>query len=233
MLYHSEAVFIHVPKTGGMSITRFLVNALDGPVTVFAAPRAKEHTFSLADTVEAHDKLSFIAGRRHGPCDAAVKEIEEAGLPVPPLAFSIAREPVSLMVSYYKHMQKPAVWQRRGQDPEKLKGAPKLAMEKSFDAFIRGAEYYNMTDDQIGDYYRPHGFARLDVVALEHLNDYLQYRFGHHAAFDLAKMQHRNTSKHVKEKVEVSDDTRAFLAAKYPLLAETYRKALERGWEAA
>ena len=231
MLYTEEAVFIHVPKTGGMSITRFLVNALDLPVTVFAAPRAAEHTRNLAASVEALDKLAFVEGRRHAPCPVAVEEIRAAGLPLPQFAFSIVREPVSLMVSYYKHMQKPHVWKLRGQEAGQLKGAPKLAVEGDFDAFVRGAEFYNMTDAQIADYYRPGGFPRLDIVALEHLNDYLRHRFGHHAAFDLAKMERRNTSKAVKAKVEITDETRAFVAEKYPRLTETYRRALDRGWE--
>ncbi len=230
MLYHEEAVFIHVPKTGGMSITRFLVNALDGPVTIFAAERAEDHSYTLAATEEARAKMRFAPGRRHGPCDAAVKEIEAAGLPLPACAFSIAREPGSLMVSYYKHMQKPSVWRLRGQNKEQLTGAPKLATEGTFDDFVRGASFYNMSDAQIDDYYQPHGFPRLDIVALDHLNDYLQHRFGHHDAFDLAKMDRRNTSKHVKEKVVISDETRAFLAETYPRLTATYAKALERGW---
>ncbi|WP_238368361.1 sulfotransferase family 2 domain-containing protein [Mesobacterium pallidum] len=231
MLYHEDALFIHVPKTAGMSVVRFLVNALDGPVTVFAPARAKEHTFSLPATDEARTKMRFVAGRRHGTCDAAMKEIEAAGLAPPACAFAIARDPVSLMVSYYKHMQKPAVWKWRGQSESKLSGAPRLAVEGTFDEFVRGADFYNMTDDEIADYYRPHGFARLDIVALDHLNNYLQHRFGHHAAFDLSKMEHRNTSRHIKEKVIVSDETRAFLAEKYPRLTATYAEALERGWQ--
>lgn len=233
MLYHDEAVFIHVPKTGGMSVTRFLVNALDGPVTIFAAARAEEHAFKMALSPAAFDKLRFVPGRRHGTCDAACNEIEGAGLPLPRRAFAIAREPVSLMVSYYKHMQKPSVWRLRGQQGETLTGAPKLATEGTFDEFVRGASFYNMTDDEIAKFYEPFGFAALDIVALEHLNDYLQHRFGHHAAFDLEKMEHRNTSSHVRQTVEASDETRAYLAAQYPRLAAAYAAALERRWAEA
>lgn len=231
MLYTEEAVFIHVPKTGGMSVTRFLVNALDLPVTVFAAAKAERHTREKMPADEAAAaKLHFVAGRRHGTCATAVQEIRDAGLPVPPVAFSIVREPGSLMVSYFKHMQKPAVWRLRGQSPDKLTGAPKLAVEGDFDTFVRQAEFYNMSDDDIDDYYQPHGFPRLDVVALEHLNEYLQMRFGHHRAFSLDKMEHRNTSKAVKTRVEVTPDIRTFLEGKYPKLHQTYQRALSRPW---
>jgi hypothetical protein len=232
MIHTDEAVFIHVPKTGGMSVTSFLINALDIPVTVFAFARAEAHTRKQTETPFAAGKLRFVAGRRHAPCDVAARDVAAAGLAMPPLAFSVVREPVSLMVSYYKYMRTPKVWKQRGMEPDSLTGAPKLAMEEDFEGFLRKVDFYGMTDDQIADYYRPHGFARLDIVALEHLGPYLEHRFGHHRAFDIAELKQRNTSRGAGIEVEVTPEARAVIAAKYPRMAETHARALERPWAA-
>lgn len=231
MIYCEEAVFIHVPKTGGMSVTRFLVNALDCPVTVFAAAQAEGHARGMAATPEAAAKLTFVVGRRHAVCPVAAQEIEAAGLPLPPRAFSIAREPVDLMMSYYKYMHRPQVWRQRGMEEGNLKGAPKIALESTFDEFVRQVDFYGMTDRDLMRYYRPDRFGRLDIVALPHLNDYLTHRFGHHRAFDLEKMEHRNTTKTVKVEAAASDATRAYIATeRYPLLTEVWETALRREW---
>ena len=231
MLYTPEAVFIHVPKTGGMSVTRFLVNALDTPVWVFAAERAgRNHTPKLPETPGAAAKLHAVTGRRHASCPTAAEEIRAAGLDLPPVAFSIVREPVALMVSYYKYMHMPKVWKQRGMEPGNLTGAPRLAVEGTFDDFVRRADFYGMDDARLARYYRPAAFERLDIVALEHLDDYLRHRFGHHRAFDGARMDRRNSSGQVEVEVEFGPGTEAAIAAKYPRLAETYRTALKRDW---
>lgn len=232
MICTDEAAFIHVPKTGGMSVTRFLINALDGPVVLFAAGKVDGHIKQLAATPEAAAKMRLVKGRRHARCHTAAEEIRGAGLKLPPLAFSIVREPVSLMVSYYKYMQSPKVWRQRGMEPDKLIGAPKLAMELPFAEFVAKADFYGLTDIQIDEYYQPAEFARLDVVALDHLGEYLTARFAHHAAFDIGKLERRNTSKGVKSEVEVTDAARILIDEKYPLLTQTHRKAQARGWKA-
>ena len=48
MIYSKEATFVHVPKTGGMSVTQFLVNALDCPMTIFAQEKATKHSQNAA-----------------------------------------------------------------------------------------------------------------------------------------------------------------------------------------
>jgi len=232
MLYTKDFVFIHVEKTGGMSMTRFLINAIDDPVTVFVPDRGRDHALKMPASPEAAAKLTCHTGTRHEKPPAALALLDKHGLTVPGFAFAVIRDPVDLMHSYYKHLQKPKVWKRRGMDANTLKRAPKLAMELPFAEFAREALFYNMDDDKLMTFYEPAGFDRLDVVPLKRINEYLTLRFGHHAAFDLAKMEHRNSSKYDKDKDRPDAETIAHIRATYPRVQTAYEAAMaQESWE--
>ncbi|MGB3314374.1 MAG: hypothetical protein WBB85_08170 [Albidovulum sp.] len=228
MLYTKEFVFIHVEKTGGMSLTRFLINALDDPVTVFVPDRGRDHALAMPTTPEAAAKLTCHAGTRHEKPPAALELLEKHGLPVPPFAFAVIRSPVDLMLSYYKHLQKDRVRTRRSANPGGLKPAALMATEVSFDTFARQARFYNMRDRKLMKFYQPDGFPRLDVVPLKRIGDYLTLRFSHHAAFDLAKLEHRNKSKEGQSVSDLDPDTVAHIKATYPKVQALYEEAMAR-----
>jgi hypothetical protein len=231
MLCTESIAFIHVQKTGGMSVTRFLVNAIDDPVTVFVPEQALDHARRMAETPAAAAKLTCQIGTRHEDPEQAATLIERHALEKPRLAFSVIRSPVELMLSYYKHMRKPRVWRRRGMSEKSLTGAPKLAMEYDFDTFCRKVLFYNKTDAQLLRYFQPRGFEKLDVVPLSRLNEYLQLRFGHHANFDADKLEHRNKSQDTRQAEDVRPETISHIETTYPKVLHAYKTALEHPFD--
>lgn len=233
MLHTPEAAFIHVPKTGGMSVTRFLINSLDDPVTVFAPRDAEKHTLAMAEGRYAAEKLTTLVGSRHETCDAAVRAIKAAGLSLPSRAFSVVRDPARLLWSYYRHLRKPWRLERLKMKPETLTGATKLAMELPFAEFVEKIGSSRMSDEKLADYYRPHGFDHLDVVALEDLSDYLVYAFGHHRSFDISRLPHNNASSMIEVNESLSAKMIGELRDRYPLTYDTYLAARGRVWRSS
>lgn len=230
MLYTREIAFIHVPKTAGMSITHFLVNALDDPVTVFAPEGAREHTFRMAENEEARRKLSFRVGRRHETCLEAIAAFRRHNLPRPPQGFAVIRDPVDLMLSYYRHMRKPEVWRLRGMTPTTLRGAPRAAISSTFDEFCRAWEFYGLNDREMLAYFDAVSFQNFDIVPVEALSKYLQYRFNEHGRFDISKLGHRNRSGDDVARlsaIHVSQKTASFIRHRYACLTEIYEEALD------
>lgn len=227
MLHTDKFVFIHVEKTGGMSMTRFLINAVDDPVTVFVPERAHDHAREMATTPEAAAKLTVLTGARHEKPWKAIQTLKEHNLSRPPFAFSVIRHPVDMMLSYYKHVQKAPVLERRGLTPDTLRHAPKVAAENSFDDFCRKVLFYNMRDEQLLNFYRKAGFNRLDVVPLSRIGDYLTLRFSDHKNFDLAKLEHRNRSKDGRKSDDLDPATVQHIKDTYPQTVALYEAAAE------
>lgn len=229
MIYNPEVAFIHVPKTGGMSMTRFLVNALDGPVTVVAPANAYEHSLALAETPQAAAKVMHVNGRRHETCPQAIELMEAQKWRKPPCAFAMIRHPVDLMLSYYKHMRKPHIWKLRGLSRETLRGPPKTAMEETFDDFCRQELFYCMSDETLLDYYRSSMFDRFDIVPLNDIIEYVELRFSHHAAYAAGKLGHYNRSREKLFVDDISDATVRYIIATYPGLTTLYEKTIVDG----
>lgn len=225
MIYTQDFLFIHVPKTAGMSITRFLVNALDGPVTLVAPDKVREHSLRSAATERARSKLELLHGTRHETPSEAIELLSENGISLPAHGFAIIRHPLDLMASYYMHMRKPHVWKRRGLKPEDLTGHPKLAYELSFSDFVHAADFYNRNDEAVASYYDTTGFSTFDIVPLKAISAYLNKLVEGNAAAKTTELEHRNVS---KEKIENKEEMRSFVEQKYPRVTELANQALEK-----
>ena len=185
----------------------------------------------LPASPQARERLTFAVGKRHDPVTAAARTICAAGLPLSDRAFSVAREPSALLLSYYKHMRKPHVWRRRGMDEASLRLAPRRAMELSCADFVRQTDFYNKSDDAIADYYRAGAFPQTDGVAREGIDAYLHHRFGLPRISD-ASSRARGDVSHPRDAggAVLDDEIRDFVQQKYPRLAQTHREALQRAW---
>ena len=231
MILTPDFAFIHCEKTGGMSMTRYLVNAIDAPVSVVASAKSRQKTQKLCTTPERAAKVTSIDGPRHGKPADALRLIEDHGLPRPDWAFVMIRHPVDLMLSYYKHIRKPHVWKRRGLDPDNLTGHVKMAVDSDFDTFVRKAKFYAHDDDRLMQFFEPAGFSRLDVVPLERVVEYIDLRFSGQTNAQDTELEHRNKSKDPRRANDIDPETRAFIRQTYPRTEATYEAALEARWD--
>lgn len=229
MLHSRDFAFIHVPKTGGMSVTRFLINAVEAPVTVFAPANAEAHCHAMAETPQALEKLSYVHGKRHETCEEACAQIEGHGLPVPPHAFSVVRHPFDLMLSYYKHMRKPWIWKQRGMSANTLRDAPKLAMELDFEEFCDACAFYDMTDEDLTRYYCTACFETFEIVPMERLSSYLSLRLPGIATLVPATLERKNASIESIHLDGRAEAMRQRLALAYPQIAEIHARAMAAG----
>jgi len=228
MLCTESFVFIHVPKTGGMSVTRFLINATDEPVSVFGRERGRQHCFDMAITPDRAEKLNYVAGNRHATPAKGIKMIREMGLPVPSWGFCVIRHPIDLMISYYKHMRKPWVWKSRGLDRDSLTGDLKNAVEKDFSHFCSRSLFYGHDDHELSEFYDSNPIDRLDIVPLNRISSYLQVSFGDSRNFSEAELEHRNKSSEDWGRKDVDEKSQALICSRYPSILKLYQDAVEK-----
>ena len=145
MLFSDQVLFVHVPKAGGMSITRYLLNELSGPLALSVPERMFEHARGMVEHEDVHGRLTLIDGKRHEtlPEAAEVLRSHGRGLDDFSIVLAIARSPYELELSYFLHLQKPHVQERRGPDGFFVR----LARLGDFERFCEEAPFYNVNPD--------------------------------------------------------------------------------------
>jgi hypothetical protein len=114
-------LFVHVPKTGGMSTAEYLLTVLPRPVYYTGPDTGEEET----DT-----GIVQVPGRRHQSLEHAKNVVREYGFDIFefPLILAVLRNPYSLEVSRYAYLRTGHRWDR-GADQ-------KLALTGNFEAFV-------------------------------------------------------------------------------------------------
>lgn len=116
MVFNKDVLFIHLGKTGGMSVTDYLCNTLEPPV-YHVLPQSH---------LESSKPLGYeqmIPGNRHASLTVAKEIIEPFNMKISDfkLIFVIVRNPFELHFSYYKHLRKPHIIKRLSQYPNSKK----------------------------------------------------------------------------------------------------------------
>lgn len=137
MLFNKQLLFIHVPKTGGMAATKFLLDVLPGPV-YYTHP---DHDAAL----EARGIVQ-IRGYRHETIEEASAVVEKHGLSISQFQAIIAviRNPYALEVSRFAYLQKGHPWDR-GRNQE-------LALMGDFEKFAIQSRDHGDVDRPIQTY---------------------------------------------------------------------------------
>ena len=148
MIFNDRMIFIHIGKTGGMSCSNYLLNNLAGPVHSVHQEAAEEAARLGLSHIKCHSDLNrhctlerglnfihLLTGRVLADYDRVV---------------AVFRHPVTLEYSFYEHLKKPHVRERR----KKNKALLDLA-NGDFLTFIKKAGYH-----------RP-GAAQQDFVTID------------------------------------------------------------------
>lgn len=189
MLFNDKLLFVHVPKTAGTAITQFLIDNLQGPVTLTQQSQLAEASIRLPVLVRAKLRLQEImlglgvwyprhvtvmAGKRHERLGEARDTLASLGRTLEDFRTIIAvvRNPYDLEVSRY-HFQRLGYHGVRGvaHGP-----AQKLAMEADFETFAIRARYAGRNPAQIEDWYEIDGRRpeNLRILRFENLEEDLQ-----------------------------------------------------------
>lgn len=105
MLFNDELLFLHVPKTGGMAVTKYLLEVLPPPVR-YAYPNFRED-YERKGIVQ-------LKGIRHETMSEARDFLHTLGLDLAAFKCIIAmlRNPYAIEVSRFAYLQKGHSWDR-------------------------------------------------------------------------------------------------------------------------
>ena len=103
MVFNRDVLFLHVPKTGGVSATNYLLQVLPAPVYYVTKGPIKQ--------AAALEGVSFIAGEAHQTLATARKFLPAHGFELEqfPRILATLRNPYDLTVSYYTYKRSPEV----------------------------------------------------------------------------------------------------------------------------
>lgn len=166
MLFDDKILFIHVPKTAGVSVTKFLIDNLPGPVTLAEGPDHADPAAALPVQVRAKlgvkrllrrmrvgvpAKVRLIDGKRHERLNGARTKLAAIGRRLEDFRaiLAVIRNPYDLEVSRYHYL-------RRGYHG--VKGAAealeqKIALEGDFEQFAINAPYHGQLPANIERWY--------------------------------------------------------------------------------
>lgn len=159
MIFSRQVLFVHVPKTGGMAATRFLLSTLPRPVW-----------FTHPDRNPPRDPgVVRLPGIRHETLAESVAIAAEQGVDALalPLIFGVIRNPYVLEVSRFAYLQKGHPWDA-GRNQE-------LALAGDFTAFAIGSSHHGGTQRPIESYFELAGRMpqNLRILRQESLGDEL------------------------------------------------------------
>ena len=162
MIFSDDLLFIHVPKTAGMSVSNALLKHLDGKV-YYTVP-------------EGHGNSKYgeeiVVGSRHQTLASADAYFMEKGFAHRVANFkyvvAMVRKPYEIEVSRYHYLRKGHAWDKGV--------AQKLAMAGDFHAFVAGSKWWF----KFRDYYTIDGYVpdNLHIVRYENFEETLVRSFG-------------------------------------------------------
>lgn len=158
MLFSKDILFIHVPKTGGMSVTNHLLATL---------PRPVYYVHSFDKEPEREEGVVHILGNRHESIEGARGIVREHGFDVHefPLILAVVRNPYQMEVSRYAYLQIGNPWDA---GPEQ-----RLALNEDFETFVTRSSYQGGFGTTIDGYFLLDGRfpPNLHIVRLENLSE--------------------------------------------------------------
>lgn len=141
MIFNNDLIFIHNGKTGGMSCSDYLLRNLRRPVFNCHRRAAEEVPHLHMEGIEA-----IVEIKRH--CTLAeslafISQFNGRTLSDFQRVVGVIRHPFTLEYSFYKHLQKPQVRERRKKNTELMRLA-----DLDFKTFVKEAGYHRRNHPQ-------------------------------------------------------------------------------------
>ncbi len=155
MIWNESILFIHAPKTAGMSMTTMLSAHLKGTVCVTGPYEALSES----------GRLEYIPGKRHETLLDAVSFFQERNIQLEQFEkiFVVMRNPYELELSRFAYLQKNLA-QDRGK-------AQDIALEGDFRQYLANAPFFGKNPPRLDLYYHVDGVIpdNLAILRYEHL----------------------------------------------------------------
>jgi hypothetical protein len=218
MLFSDEVLFLHVPKAGGSSITRYLLNELRGPLTLCVPENAFEHARGTVEYEDVNERLTLIVGKRHETLPEAIEVLESQGRHLADfvLVLAVARNPYELERSHFLHLQNPYMQRRRRPDDP----AVLLARAGDFERFCKEALFMGGVD--VGDYFLLDGREppNMRVVRFERLEEEVPRLV---SPFGIGRMNIPHVNRTPREsRPSLTPRVKRLIEVRHPYLAHMY-----------
>lgn len=159
MLFNQDLLFLHVPKTGGMAVTKKLLDILPKPI-YYALPDGAN------DKAHNPPEIIAIAGKRHGNLKQAQDWVAEYGKTLASFKKIVAtiRNPYAMEVSRYFYLRLGHPWDKGK--------AQQMALENDFATFAIKSPYFGRKLSRVEDYFLVDGTMpeNMMVIKQEQLN---------------------------------------------------------------
>ena len=225
MIIGENFIFNHTPKCGGMSVTRWILNNVDGPLTMIVPENAFEHTRKMVRFDDVLSRLTLINGKRHETLPETKQTLEALGRKEPEFVISIIRDPYALLRSYFYYLQQPHIVKRHaGKFPRQ-----RAAIESGFEGFCKTCKFFGYDESEVVDFFHaPSAFDRVDLVPLQHVSDYLTSRFSSHQNFGRAPLETRNKTEKPRIAPLEAAKIRDIVYKRFHLYSGFYQEALSQ-----
>jgi hypothetical protein len=161
MIFNGDILFVHVPKTAGMSITEYFMDGLD-PIVNVTESGAKEEFIKGG-------RVRMLPGKRHEFLDQCktVLEQQDKQLPEFKRIIAVVRNPYDMELSRYFYLQHDHPWD---------KGPAKdMAMTADFETFAVNSPYHGRKNPMIHRFYTIDGEIppNMRIIRYENLSQEL------------------------------------------------------------
>lgn len=208
MLFDDKLLFVHVPKTAGVSIRKFLIDNVPGKITLVEEEYRAQPSMPVGVRVKLRVKnllqargllrpswVTVVEGNPHWRLVQAQNHLAKLGRRLDDFCaiLAVIRNPYDLEVSRYHYLRKGWHGVRglaRGSEQ-------KIALQGDFEAFALKAPYQGRLPARIEDWYEIRGNMpeNLHIVRFERLDEDLRGAVGKFYPIR-AKLPRLNVTKH-------------------------------------
>lgn len=142
MIFNEDVLFLHVPKTGGMSLSRLLVDVLPPPVV---------YTLPSPDVGITNPGVVQLRGLRHESLPQAQAILRDHGRELESfrLIMGVVRNPYAMEVSRYSYLQLARPWDAgHNQDLALTEDFETFTLQSVDHAGVRIEEYFTLSGQQ-------------------------------------------------------------------------------------